>query len=448
MSKANLHGKRVLLVGLGHFGGQIAAARWLIGQGARVLVTDHAPAEKLKESLAQIADLPLEYRLGGHDERDLDGADLLVVSPAVPRDRSTFVQAALARGIPLSSEMNLFVERCPARRIIGVTGSAGKSTTTAMIGALLGAAAAAGAIPRGRMGGNIGRSLLNDLGEIGADEVIVLELSSFQLDDLAALRWSPPVAVVTNLQPNHLDRHGTMEAYASAKMYMVRFQSPADVVIIHDGDAAVARAVTEAGAGARMRTCRFDPVFADSLHTPGAHNLLNAAAAIAAVRASGIDDKYIAQGLAAFRGLEHRLEYVGEIDGIRYYNDSKSTTPESTRIAVESFPGEPVIVLVGGSDKGMPFDELGRFLAGCCRGVVCYGAVGLKIYSEVMAGIAAGGAAQGLRAKSFAQAVQSARAMARRGDVVLLSPATASYDEFSHYEQRGEAFRSLVCGPH
>lgn len=447
MPSKDLKGKRVLVVGLGRFGGQIAAARWLAGQGARVLVTDIASEAKLAESLAQLADLPLEYRLGGHDSHDLDGADLLVVSPAVPRDRSEFIRAAAARGIPLSAEMNLFVERCPATRVIGVTGSAGKSTTTAMIGAILEAAARAGAIRRGWMGGNIGHSLLNDLGDMRQEDVVVLELSSFQLEDLGALRWSPPVAVVTNIQPNHLDRHGTMDAYAGAKMNLVRFQGPGGVVFIHTGDTVVRQHLQQAGAGPRIRECRFPAEFERFLRVPGSHNRMNAAAAIAATRAVGLSDESIAFGLSAFRGLEHRLEYVGEFAGVHYYNDSKSTTPESTRIAVDAFPDRPVIVLVGGSDKGMPFDEMGRFLARRCRAALCYGAVGEKIYLEVSAGIREGGSALAEHLPGFTAAVSRARELARPGDVVLLSPATASYDEFVNYEQRGEAFCRLVREP-
>ena len=449
----NLRGKRVLVVGLGHFGGQIAAARWLVGQGAAVTVTDLASAEKLAESMAQLADLPIEYVLGGHDRCDLDRCDLLVVSPAVPKDRSPFIKAAVDRGIPISSEMNLFIERCPVRRIIGITGSAGKSTTTAMVGAILEAARVAGVAKQVWVGGNIGHSLLNDLHRMSTDDLMVLELSSFQLEDLGSLRWSPPVAVVTNIEPNHLDRHGTLEAYAQAKMNLVRFQRLEDIVLINPEDTVARDYVTAAGAGSRVRECRWEPKFAEVLQQPGQHNRRNAAQAIAATRAIGLSDIIIAQGLRSFHGLPHRLEFVGEVKGVRYYNDSKSTVPTSTQIAVEAFEC-PVIALVGGRPKGMSFAEMGRVLAKTCRCVLCYGEAGPEIYQEVVRGAAddgvtaaAGknGSVQVEQISTFAQAVRRANELAQPGDVVVLSPACTSYDEFGNYEERGQAFRDCVA---
>lgn len=444
MELSELLDKNVLVVGLGRFGGQIAAARWLVEQGARVTVTDLAPAEKLADSLAQLQGLPIRYRLGGHDESDLERCDLLVVSPAVPKDRSEFLAAAVRRGIPFTAEMNLFVERCPARRIIGVTGSAGKSTTTAMIGSILEAAKADGLFPDTWVGGNIGHSLLGDLRHMSAEDAVVLELSSFQLEDLVPLRWSPPVAVITNIQPNHLDRHGTLEAYADAKMNIVRHQAADGVVLLHPGDEATRAFVMAAGAGNRIRQCEFPPHFAEFLKVPGDHNRANAAAAITAARAIGVSDASIARGLAGFRGLPHRLEFVVERAGVKYYNDSKSTTPESTQIAVEAFEGRPVIALVGGKPKGASFAAMGRFLASRCKAVLCYGQAGPEIHQEVITGIEAGGRAAAERLPTFTEAVGRAGRLAAAGDVVVLSPACASYDEFTNYEERGEVFRRLV----
>lgn len=433
--------KRVVVMGLGHFGGGIAVTRWLVERGADVTVTDLAPAEKLADGLAQLAGLPIRQRLGGHDLADLDGCELLVVSPAVPRGISPFVQEAVARGIPISSEMNLFVERCPARRVIGITGSAGKSTTTAMIGSVLSAAHAAGALPAAWMGGNIGRSLLADLESIREEDLVVLELSSFQLDDLAALRWSPPLAVITNIKPNHLDRHGTLEAYADAKMNIVRYQPPHGLVFVHEREHDVAERVSATGAGGRLRRFAFDPAFAASLRVPGGHNRDNAAAVIAVARALGVADVPIASGLSAFTGLSHRLELVGERDGVRYYNDSKSTTPESTRTALEAFE-EPVVMLVGGYDKQIPLEEISRLLAAKARVTICYGQTGPIFHREITA---AGGRAE-LIAGSFEATVVAARRHARPGDVVVLSPACASYGMFNNYEERGELFRKLAGG--
>lgn len=434
----NYSGRRVVVMGLGHFGGGIAVTRWLVEQGAQVTVTDSKSAADLAESLSRLDGLPVRQRLGGHDPADLDGCELLVVSPAVPKDKSEFVREAVRRGIPLSSEMNLFIERCPAKRVVGITGSAGKSTTTAMIGSILTTASEAGALPRVWLGGNIGHSLLGDLQTMSSEDLVVLELSSFQLEDLGALRWSPPIAVITNIQPNHLDRHGTLEAYADAKMNLVRYQSADGLVLVHEGEDEVARRVTAVGAGARLRRVTFPQEFASHLRLPGRHNRDNAAAAIAVARALGVADELIKRGIEAFTGLPHRLEFVAERDGVRYYNDSKSTTPESTRIALEAFD-EPVVMLVGGYDKKIPLDGISRQLAARAKLTICYGQTGPAFHREITA---AGGRAE--RADSFEDAVAKARAAAVPGDVVVLSPACASYDMFSNYEERGALFRQYV----
>lgn len=444
MATGEFHNKRVVVMGLGRFGGGIGVTRWLCSQGARVTVTDMATKEKLADSLELIADLSVTLRLGGHDEADLDGCDLLVVSPAVPRDKSPFVQAAIGRGVPVSSEMNLFVERCRARRVIGITGSAGKSTTTMMLGSILSEAAGAGALPGAWTGGNIGASLLGELERIEPDHVVALELSSFQLEDLGALRWSPQLAAVTNIQPNHLDRHGTLEAYADAKLNIVRYQRGSDAVFIHACDRPLADRVRAVGAAGRIERYAFDDRFAGDLTVPGPHNRTNAAAAIALARELRLDDVVISRGLRGFKGLPHRLELVGEVDGVRYYNDSKSTTPESTRIALDAFE-EPLVLLVGGSSKGSSFVELAGHIARKAKAVVCYGATGPQILSDIVEARATGAVLGSIDlAADFAQAVRKARAAASPGDVVVLSPACASYDMFTNYEHRGAEFQRQI----
>ncbi len=515
MDALEVMNKNVVVMGLGRFGGGIAAARWLVGRGAKVTVTDMAPAEKLADSVAQLAGLPVTFHLGGHDTADLDGCDLLVVSPAVPKDKSDFVKQAIAHNIPLSSEMNLFIQHCPARRIVGITGSAGKSTTTAMLGAILAAAERGGidekvqnsshagrgstgkpltrsagprACPchpaarwpkehghtqvrnnglgpahatrpntglpvpphtfaRAWVGGNIGCSLLDELENMSADDIVVLELSSFQLEDLGHLKWSPSHAIVTNIKPNHLDRHGTLEVYADAKMNIVRFQRPEDIVFVHGGDEELAERVRRVGAASRLARYEFDACFQPYLQVPGRHNQVNAAAAVAVARELGINDERIAQGLANFRGLPHRLEFVAERGGVRFYNDSKSTTPESTQIAVEAFDC-PAVVMVGGGDKGMPFDALARLLAKQAKATVCYGATGPMLYDLLCRYIDQGERSSrvALVSGDMAAAVGKAAEFARPGDVVVLSPACTSYDMFTNYEQRGDTFREAVLG--
>jgi len=443
MTLTELTGAPVVVMGLGRFGGGIGVARWLVAQGAKVTVTDLAPADALANSVRQLADLSVRLRLGGHELADLDDCRLLVVSPAVPKERSAFVQEAISRGIKITSEMNLFVQRCPARQIVGITGSAGKSTTTAMIGAILQAAAQTRRGPRVWVGGNIGRSLLSDLDAMRPGDVVVLELSSFQLEDLGAIAWSPPISVITNLQPNHLDRHGTLDAYADAKLNIVRFQSSDGTVFVHANETDLAKRVADAGAADRLRRYVFDKAFMGSLQVPGRHNQDNAAAAIAVAQGLGVSDELIRNGLASFTGLPHRLEFVAKRSGVRYYNDSKSTTPTSAMLAVEAFDA-PVIVLLGGRDKGMSFDGLTKMLAQRAKGVVCFGEVGEKLFADVRQHLGDGAATRVERVSSFEEAVAQANQLSDPGDVVVLSPACTSYDMFANYEQRGETFCELV----
>jgi len=444
MKDQDYRGRRVVVMGLGRFGGGLAVTRWFAERGAEVTVTDLAAPDKLQESVDKLADLPVTFHLGRHDPEDLERCDLLVVSPAVDKSRSDFVSRALERGIPVSSEMRLFIERCPARRIVGVTGSAGKSTTTAMIGGILTDAFSAGSLPRVWVGGNIGQSLLGELDNMQPDDIVVLELSSFQLEDLAAVKWSPTHAVITNIQPNHLDRHGSMETYAGIKMNIVRYQTADGMVFIHRDNRDLAGMVMEVGAGSQV--CRYErePEISKVLRVPGDHNADNAAAAVAVARSLGVADDVIKKSLGSFTGLPHRLELVVELGGVCYFNDSKSTTPDSTRIALEAFDC-PVIVLIGGRDKGMPFEDLARHLAAKAKAVICYGETAGTIfetisrYAQSVSRFSSVEIADGL-----ADAVERARDLARPGDVVVLSPACASYDMFSNYEQRGEAFCRVV----
>jgi len=450
-------GKRVVVMGLGRFGGGLGVSRWLCGQGARVLVTDQADAEALSNSLAALAGLPIETRLGGHDARYLDGCDILVVNPAVDKRRSAFFRAAVARGIPWTSEMNLFLERCRGR-LVGVTGSVGKSTTTAMIGAVLEAAARSGRWRHGRvwLGGNIGKSLLDELPAIGERDVVVLELSSFQLEDAAGLGRSPHIAVATNLRENHLDRHGTLAAYAAAKRNLFAFQAAGDwaVLPIHGAEALAAPAQTSAEVvrfaasvhgGVRLiweddAGPRAEEV-AVALRVPGRHNVENAAAALAVARILGVDDATAVDRLGAFNGLPHRLAFVCEHAGVRYFNDSKATTPAAAMTSLGAFDRN-VIAIVGGSDKGTPFDEFGQALAEHAKAVVCIGVTGPAIAKAIHN---RGGRLPAIgSARTMDEAVLQAHAQSRSGDVVLLAPGCASFDMFANFEARGAAFVRAV----
>lgn len=428
----DLAGRRVTVIGLGRFGGGVGVTRWLCGQGAEVTVSDKAGADELEESLVKLDGLDVTFHLGEHRESDFLDADLLVVNPAVPPDLPPLA-AARAAGVPRTTEINLFIERCSAP-IAGVTGSVGKSTTTAMTGAILSRRYTT------HVGGNIGRSLLESLPDIRPDHVVVLELSSFQLVDLPLIRISPHVAVVTNLTANHLDRHGTMEAYAAAKKNIFAFQGPRDVLILNSDDRIVSAWKDEAP-GKVDWFSRDDEPFELSL--PGGHNQANAQAAWAAGRQFGVERASAAEALATFTGLPHRLEFVVERDGVRYYNDSKCTTPDGAIVALNAFPSRQIVVILGGYDKGAGFEKLGIVAASRAKAVVVLGATAEAIASSVEA-YRSGGAPVIERAADLASAVALCRQHACEGDAVLLSPACASYDMFVNYEDRGQQFCGLV----
>ena len=462
----DFRGKRVTVMGLGRFEGGVGVTRWLAAQGARVLVTDREPADKLAASVAQVANLPnVEFCLGRHDERDFTTADLVVPNPAVP-PTSPYLQAAATAKVPVATEINLFVERCRGRTI-GVTGSVGKSTTTAMIGHVL-----ERSLPGGKVwvGGNLGKSLLDQLPEIGPDDVVVLELSSFQLERTPLIRWSPNIAVITNITPNHLDWHGDFEAYAGAKLNIARFQATAslppgnkaelcttvvrDVLIVQDTPdlvrravaafpdrctiwryAATADAITVATVPSGPPDNRWTDV---KLDLPGGHNRENAAAALAVALAIGADLNKAKSALATFAGLPHRLQRVAVRNGVTYYNDSKSTTPEAAITAMSAIEA-PLIVILGGYDKGSDLSAVAQLAARRAKFAACLGKTGPGIAEQIER--------QRGRAQlfdTFEDAVRACQREAGPGDVVLLSPACASWGMFEDYRQRGDLFTRLV----
>jgi len=452
MSAAALKNARVTVMGLGRFGGGVGAVRWLCAQGARVLVTDMAPAGDLSESLREIEALPVELRLGGHDERDFRDADLVVVNPAV-REDSPYLAAARQAGTPITTEINLFVERRP-QRAVGVTGSVGKSTTTAMIGHVLERTLSG---RRVWTGGNLGGSLLGALTEIKADDVVVLELSSFQLARIAAVSWSPAVAVVTGISPNHVDWHGDFEAYCDAKMNIVRFQGDGASLVLRDDEALAQRVARVAGGRdawsygldgltpvARLgrlgsplasRSLRWDEA---ALSVPGHHNLENAAAALTVAEILGVDAAGATAALRSFQSLPDRMELIATIDGVRYYNDSKATTPAASITAMRSIE-PPMLLILGGYDKGIDMAPAARHAATCARYVACIGQTGPSIAAAVRA---AGGEAD--THPDLESAVMACRRRAQACDSVVLSPGCASFGMFTNYRARGDAFRRIV----
>jgi UDP-N-acetylmuramoylalanine--D-glutamate ligase len=396
-----------------------AAALALARRGVRVVGVDRnegLDAGRLREAGVEVV-------LGAEDPALLDGVDLLVKSPGVPSE-APLAAAARSRGLTVWSEVELG-SRLLANPVLGVTGTNGKTTTSELLGAIFHAAGRPVAVA-----GNVGRPLTGLDGSLAAAAWIVCELSSFQLEDIEAFR--PKVAVLLNLTPDHLDRHGDLDAYRAAKLRIFENQGPDDVAVVPRGFGEVP------GAGRRVEFAADDPLPAEP-HIPGAHNRENAAAATAAARAAAIDDAAIAEALRTFAGVPHRLELIRELDGVRWVNDSKATNPEAAERALGSYP-PGLRVILGGSLKGSSF-------AGLARRARESGVSRAYLIGEAADEIAEALAAEGVRfqhSRDLENAVADARAEAETGDVVLLSPACASYDQFRDFEERGERFRMLV----
>ena len=417
-------------MGLGQFGGGVGVTQFLVAQGAAVLVTDTQPAEKLNDSLKALHSLSVQLRLGEHRVEDFTGADLVVVNPAVRPD-NIYVRAAVDAGVPITTEMTLLVERLPdRRRVVGITGTAGKSTTTAMLGHILREQLGEAAV---HVGGNLGGSLLPTVDRIAAEHVVVLELSSFMLHHLAAVAWSPGVAAVTNCSPNHLDWHGSMDAYAAAKRAIMANQQPGDVAVL---GVPVSDWPVPAGVQRRIVEPLASPL---PLCIPGSHNQHNAAMALAIAQALDMESDAALQSLGTFAGLPHRLQLVCEARGVRYFNDSKSTTPDAALLAMRAFPDDVTLhIILGGYDKGSELAPLARDAAGRCATVCAIGQTAEAIRD------AAGQSEKVAMCDDVAAAVEHCVSRSKRGDVVLLSPGCASWDQFTNFEHRGAAFVEAV----
>ena len=432
-------GKRIVVMGLGRFGGGVGVTRYLVNQNADVLVTDLLPETRLRDSLAQLSNCKIRLRLGEHRADDFTSADLVVVNPAVDCRNNPYLQAAQQATVPFTSEIRLLATVLPNRdRVIGVTGTAGKSTVTAMIAHAMRRCIGANRV---HVGGNIGGSLLDCVDQITPEDWVVLELSSFMLEGLAQDRWSPHIAVVTNLKPNHLDRHGNIEAYAEAKQAIFDYQNPHDHAILGLDAEQWFQPVTP-----HTYHVNHPPNPAIPLTIPGEHNQLNAALTIQTVCCAGINTAQAKESLADFAGLPHRLQLVCEHNDVRYFNDSKATTPEAAILAISSFmaPGENALhqtespnihVILGGYDKASDLTPLAQFAAQHCTEVYTIGTTG-----DVIAAAVEARHANVYRCDTLDRAVEQACQQAQSGSVVLLSPGCASWDQFENYEARGAAF--------
>ncbi|MCS7222505.1 MAG: UDP-N-acetylmuramoyl-L-alanine--D-glutamate ligase [Anaerolineae bacterium] len=472
MSKA-WAGKSVVILGLARQG--MALARFFVAQGARVTVSDQQPAAALQPALAALNGLPIRYVLGGHPETLLDGCDLLCLSGGVPTDLP-IVQTARAHGIPLSNDAQLTLELSPAP-VIGITGSAGKTTTTTLVGEIMRTAGMTA-----HVGGNIGLPLIDRLETVHPSDWVVLEMSSFQLE---LCTRSPHIAAVLNVTPNHLDRHPSMSHYAAAKANILRWQGTADVAVLGVDDEVTgawwraARVTIPADRGQpavdfpliaglvgfsgqqmiAQGTCIRDGrvvwrwadderivLSLDEVQLRGWHNVLNVLAACAIAGAAGASPAAMAQAVRGFRGVEHRLELVREHNGVLWINDSIATAPERALAALRSFD-QPIVLLAGGRDKKLPWDVLAREIGRRVRYLICFGEAGPMIAKVVRAKAEEEGdrRLEGIQVcPDLAAAVHLAVQVARPGDVVLLSPGGTSFDAYRDFAERGEHFRRLV----
>jgi UDP-N-acetylmuramoylalanine--D-glutamate ligase len=441
-----LRGKSVLIVGFERTGE--ALARFLAGRGARVRVTNKKPAEAFEARLAPFESTGVVFEFGGHRSESFAEADLIVPSPGVPPLPE--ILAARDKGVPVLSEIelaSLFVHG----RIVGITGSNGKSTTTTLVHRIL-----ADAGLRSRLAGNIGTPLISFAEKSREDDIYVTELSSFQLEYTE--RFTPALAALLNVSENHIDWHGTFDRYFEAKAKLIRRLGPDGLAVLNRDDARVwgLRAEARARIYGFSRTRRPARgafvedgwiVFRDGapekvlpvarITLPGTHNLENVLAAVAVGRLMGVPAASIRRTVLAFRGLEHRLEDVLIVRGVRFVNDSKATTVAATLKALASFD-RPVVLVLGGRGKGGDFSPLRPAVRRKARSVVLVGEAADKLEQAL------GGAVPVVRAADYREVVQAAFGLARRGDVVLLAPACTSWDMFRDFEERGRTFKREV----
>ncbi|MDY6876940.1 MAG: UDP-N-acetylmuramoyl-L-alanine--D-glutamate ligase [Chloroflexota bacterium] len=455
-----IRNSRVVILGLARQG--TALARFLALAGAEVTVSDLRDEAALAGHLAELVDLPIHYVLGEHPFSLLDEADLLCLSGGVPVDIPIVVEAR-RRSIPLSNDAQIFLERCPAP-VIGITGSAGKTTTTALVGEMCHAAGLCAWV-----GGNIGNPLIADLDQIQPDDWVVMELSSFQLEVMVT---SPHIAAVLNVTPNHLDRHKTMEAYIAAKRNIVAHQRPEDFALLGYDDAN-ARALAldtaahlfwfsggaEVDGGAfrtngelTLRLCDVDHVIChvSEVQLRGRHNLLNVLAASALAGLAGVPVEAMRHVATTFTGVEHRLELVRELNGVYWYDDSIATAPERSLAALRSFE-EPIVLLAGGRDKELPWGEFADETMRRVRQLITFGESGPMIARVVEGEMARREDSEtsiGLegvtQVGTLEEAVAAAARLARPAEVVLLSPGGTGFDAFRDFAERGDRFKELV----
>ena len=444
----DLKDKRVLVVGLGKSG--VASALFLKERGARVTVSDTKSPDQLRDEIPVLLDHGITVETGGHGERTFRGQDLIVVSPGVPVDAAPLVQARAA-GEPVIGEIELAAQNLPGE-IVAITGSNGKTTTTTLVGEIL----AAGGFPVS-VGGNIGTPAISLVERATGQTIVVLEVSSFQLETIQTFR--PKVAVVLNVTPDHLDRHRTFQTYVDAKTRIFENQQASDFAVLNEDDPTCrtlrdrTRAQVfwfsrkkEVQQGACVRDGKIffldgksqrEVMLVSEIPLKGAHNVENVLAGVCAGALMGCEPAKIRQAIQNFKAVEHRLEYVATIKGVEYFDDSKATNVDATIKALESFP-KNIHLILGGKDKGSDYTVLNDLLRERVKRVYTIGAAAEKIESHIK------GAAEVVHAETLENAIRRASAVAEPGDVVLLAPACASFDQFQSYNHRGRVFKEVV----
>jgi UDP-N-acetylmuramoylalanine--D-glutamate ligase len=458
MAKQNWQNRKIVILGAARQG--LALARYLNAQGARVTLSDMRSPEELAQARQSLSNSDIQWVLGEHPSSLLDQADLLCLSGGIPLDLPIVIEAQ-RRGVALSNDSQIFMQAVSSP-IIGITGSAGKTTTTTLVGRVMKAFYE----PEQKVwvGGNIGLPLIDKVDEIQPADRVVLELSSFQLEQMT---MSPQIAAVLNITPNHLDRHGTLEAYTNAKARILDFQPPDSIAVLNREDMGSwnlrSRVKGElVSFGLRRPHGPFRGSYIEDgwccLQTPqgvinvclqesitlrGEHNLLNVLAAFAICEAAGCNPQAMTAGVQDFKGVSHRLEFIREFRGAKWYNDSIATAPERSMAAIRSF-SEPLLLLLGGRDKNLPWQGLSELVAQRVDQVIIFGEAAPKILQSLQA---AQNPVQPLKVRVVQQlqdAVIAAAEMVKPGSVVLLSPGGTSFDEFKDFEERGERYCAWV----
>ncbi len=454
----------VLILGAARQG--LALARWLSNHGANVTLNDSRREEELASAKKSLADVNVTWAVGGHPLELLDQTDVLCLSGGVPLTLP-IVEEAIKRGIPLSNDSQIFMEVVPCKTI-GITGSAGKTTTTTLVGEMAKLASKSQTINRASsaayIGGNIGDPLINYVDEMQANDIAILELSSFQLEQMTI---SPNIAAILNITPNHLDRHGTMDAYTHAKAHILEYQTAQDTAILGRDDKGawalrdhvkgklLTFSLQDLEEGLNGAYLHHDGLLSlrdgfayvplmlrEKVYLRGDYNVANVLAAFTIGHAAGFKLDDMLEAVEEFRGVPHRLEFVRDFNGARWYNNSIASAPERTIAVIHAFD-EPIVLMLGGRDKKLPWGDLAKLIHERVDHVVVFGEAGEMIQKA----IATVGGERGVdvrRAQTLKEAVTLAAEVASPGDVVLLSPGGTSFDEFKDFEERGEFFRKWV----